>query len=81
MRNVPIIHMYSINIKQMQGKLGIISYKQFEFPDSFNINGVRITNKHEIAQQFNNLFVNIGSKLAETISTHEYKKTVDSYLN
>ena len=63
-------------IKQLLSK----RYKQFEFPDGFNINGVRITNKHEIAQQFNNFFVNIGSKLAETISTHEHKKPIDSYL-
>ena len=56
------------------------SYKQFEFPNSFNINGVRITNKHEIAQKYNNFVVNIDSKLAETISSHEHQKPVDSYL-
>ena len=43
-------------------------------------NGVHISDKKEIAQQFNNLFVNIGGKLAETILPKHQTKPFDSYL-
>ena len=36
-------------IKQLLNK----NYKQFEFPSTFKINGVNISGKKEIAQQFN----------------------------
>ena len=58
------------------------NYKQFEFPSTFKINGVNISDKNEIAQQVNNFFVNIGSKLAETISDkHQTKDRCVSTLN
>ena len=63
------------HFKQLLNK----NYKQFEFPSTFKINGVNISNKKEIAQQFNNFFVNIGSKLAETISSKHQTKPFDSY--
>ena len=63
-------------IKQLLNK----NYKQFEFPSTFKINGVHISDKKEIAQQFNNFFVNIGGKLAETILPKHQSKPFDSYL-
>ena len=63
-------------IKQLLNK----NYKQFECPSTFKINGVNISDKKEIAQQFNNFFVNIGSKLAETILPKHQIKPFDSYL-
>ena len=63
-------------IKQLLNK----NHKQFEFPSTFTINGINISDKKEIAQQFNNLFVNIGSQLAETISSKHQAKPFDSYL-
>ena len=63
-------------IKQLLNK----NYKQFEFPSTFKINGVNISDKKEIAQQFNNFFVNIGGKLAETILPKHQTKPFDSYL-
>ena len=64
-------------IKQLLNK----NYKQFEFPSPLKINADTISDKKEIAQQFNNFFVNIGSKLAETISSKYQTKPFDSYLN
>ena len=63
-------------IKQVLNK----NHKQFEFPSTFTINGINISDKKEIAQQFNNFFVNIGSQLAETISSKHQAKPFDSYL-
>ncbi len=57
------------------------NHKQFEFPSTFTINGINISDKKEIAQQFNKCFVNIGSQLAETISSKHQAKPFDSYLN
>ena len=62
-------------IKQLLNK----NHKQFEFPSTFTINGINISDKKEIAQQFNNFFVNIGSQLAETISSKHQAKPFDSY--
>ena len=56
------------------------NYTQFEFPSTFKINVVHISDKKEIAQQFNNFFVNIGGKLAETILPKHQSKPFDSYL-
>ena len=39
-------------IKQLLNK----NHKQFEFPSTFTINGINISDKKEISQQFNNLF-------------------------
>ena len=44
-------------IKQLLNK----NYKQFEFPSTFKINGVHISDKKEIAQQFNNFFSSISA--------------------
>ena len=63
-------------IKQLLNK----NHKQFEFPSTFTINGINISDKKEIAQQFNNFFVNIGSQLAEIISSKHQAKPFDSYL-
>ena len=41
---------------------------------------MRVMDKNVIANQFNNLFVNIGSKLAQTITNVDTHKTVNSYL-
>jgi hypothetical protein len=38
-----------------------------EFPDNFSINSNRITDHKDIAEEFNNYFVNIGPKLASAI--------------
>ena len=63
-------------IKQLLDK----HHKQFEFPSTFTINGINISDKKEIVQQFNNCLVTIGSKLAETISSKHQAKPFDSYL-
>ena len=63
-------------IKQLLNK----NYKQFEFTSTFKINGVHISDKKEIAQQFTNFFVNIGCKLTETILPKHQTKPFDSYL-
>ena len=63
-------------IKQLLNK----NYKHFEFSSTFKINGVNISDKKEIAQQFNICCVNIRSKLAETISSKHQAKPFDSYL-
>ena len=63
-------------IKQLLNK----NHKQFEFPSTFTIKGINISDKKEIAQQFNNFFVNIGSQLVETISSKHQAKPFDSYL-
>ena len=40
---------------------------QTKFPKYFQINDMRVMDKNVIANQLNNFFVNIGSKLAQTI--------------
>ena len=40
---------------------------QKKFPKYFQINDMRVMDKNVIANQFDNVFVNIGSKLAQTI--------------
>ena len=54
--------------------------KQHDFPKSFNFNGILITDKKKIANEFNELFANIGSKLAETIHNKSTNNTYNSYL-
>ena len=51
-----------------------------KFPKYFQINDMRVVDKNVIANQFNNCFVNIGSKLAQTIPNVDTHKTVNSYL-
>ena len=46
----------------------------------FNINEKQITDKKEIAEQFNNFFINIGPKLASELDTAG-KPDFKSYLN
>ena len=54
--------------------------KQHDFPKSFNVNGILITDKKKIANEFNEFFANIGSKLAETIYNKSTNNTYNSYL-
>ena len=53
---------------------------QTKFLKYFQINDFRVVDKKAIADQFNNFFVNIGSKLAQTIPGVDTHKTVNSYL-
>ena len=53
---------------------------QTKFPKYFQINDMRVMDKKVIVNQFNNFFVNIGSKLAQTIPNVDTHKTVNSYL-
>ena len=53
---------------------------QKKFPKYFQINDMRVMDKNVIANQFNDFFVNIGSKLAQTIPNVDTHKTVNSYL-
>ena len=53
---------------------------QTKFPKYFQINDMRVVDKKVIAKQFNEFFVNIGSKLAQTIPNVDTQKTVNSYL-
>ena len=53
---------------------------QNKFPTNFNINEKRITDKKEIAEKFNNFFINIGPKLANELVTVG-KPDFKSYLN
>ena len=42
---------------------------QNKLPTFFNINEKHIMDKKELAEQFNNLFINIGPKLANELDT------------
>ena len=53
---------------------------QNKLPTFFNINAKQITDKKEIAEQFNNFFINIGPKLANELDTAG-KPDFKSYLN
>ena len=53
---------------------------QTKFPKYFQINDMHVVDKKVIANQFNEFFVNIGSKLAQTIPNVDTQKTVNSYL-
>ena len=53
---------------------------QNKLPTFFNINEKQITDKKEIAEQFNNFFINIGPKLASELDTAG-KPDFKSYLN
>ena len=53
---------------------------QTKFPKYFQINDMRVVDKKVIANQFNNFFVNIGSKLAQTVPNVDTQKTVNSKL-
>ena len=53
---------------------------QNKLPTFFNINEKQITDKKEIAEQFNNFFINIGPKLASEFDTAG-KPDFKSYLN
>ena len=52
---------------------------QKQFPIYFNVNETKITNKKEIATQFNNFFINIGPHLANKLNTNG-KPSFKSYL-
>ena len=49
------------------------------YPEFFEINGVKIMDKIEIANKFNQYFTNIGPDLANNIS-HSSEKEVDDFL-
>ena len=53
---------------------------KFEFPQCFHINRLRVTNNKDIANKFNELFVNIGSKLANSIKSNTNDIPFTSYL-
>ena len=53
---------------------------QNKLPTFFNINEKQITDKKELAEQFNNFFINIGPKLANELDTAG-KPDFKSYLN
>ena len=44
--------------------------KRIDLPDKFNIDNVMVTDKLEIALNFNNFYVNIGTKLSNDIPTN-----------
>ena len=53
---------------------------KFEFPKCFHINRLRVTNNKDIATKFNEFFVNIGSKLANSIKSNTNDIPFTSYL-
>ena len=53
---------------------------QTKLPKYFQIYDMRVVDKKVNANQFNDFFVNIGSKLAQTIPNVDTPKTVNSYL-
>ena len=53
---------------------------KFEFPKCFHINRLRVTNNKDIANKFNEFFVNIGSKLANSIKYKTNDIPFTSYL-
>ena len=54
--------------------------KKHDFPKSFLVNGSYITDKTEIANEFNKYFIHIGPQLAAGISV-DTEKTFKDYLN
>ena len=62
--------------KQMIGKTKIINCNLTE---KLIVNGKNILNKKQIADEFNNFFVKIGSKLAEKIQPPKY--SFESYID
>ncbi len=54
---------------------------QIKFPKYFQINDMRVMDKKFIANQFNDFFFNIGSKLAQTIPNVDTHKTVKQLFN
>ena len=54
--------------------------KQLDFPKSYNVNGILVTDKKKIANEFKEFFANIGSKLAEIIRNKNTNNTFNSYL-
>ena len=53
---------------------------QSKFPSYFNINGTKLTDKKDIATEFNKFFINIGPKLASEIG-NEMEHDFSSYMN
>ena len=56
------------------------SKMQSKFPSYFNINGTKLTDKKDIATEFNKFFINIGPKLASEIG-NEMEHDFSSYMN
>ena len=63
-------------IKQLLNK----NYMQFEFPSTFKIMELIFPTKKKLLNNLTIFFVNIGSKLAETILPKHQTKYFDSYL-
>ena len=51
-----------------------------KFPSYFNINETKLTDKKDIATEFNKFFINIGPKLASEIG-NEMEHDFSSYTN
>ena len=50
-----------------------------DFPEYFTANGTNISNPMDISNHFNELFANVGTKLANIIKPQQ-EKNIDSYL-
>ena len=55
--------------------------KRKETSDEFKCNGNKIINEKEIADKFNEYFINVGPNLAKKIQEEDSGKTYASYLN
>jgi trehalose/maltose hydrolase-like predicted phosphorylase len=62
------------NLKQIWTELRKVINKQNnkkELPTKIKINNLEITNKCEIAETFNNFFINIGKNISDSIKTNK----------
>lgn len=71
---------YKTNIKKAWATINeVLNNKDRHtfFPDHFNFEGEKITNKTDIANRFNSFFVNIGSNIEQNIVTADGKTYTD----
>ena len=74
---------YKEDIKKTWETINYVMIKskiQSKFPSYFNINGTKLTDKKDIATEFNKFFINIGPKLASEIC-NEMEHDFSSYRN
>jgi hypothetical protein len=64
-----------LELKKIIGKQS----KQQHFPEFFKLNNMKLTNKTDIAESFNNYFVNIGKNIQSKIPTQN--ETFEYYMN
>jgi hypothetical protein len=64
-----------LELKKIIGKQS----KQQNFPEFFKLNNMKLTNKTDIAESFNNYFVNIGKNIQSKIPTQN--ETFEYYMN